>query len=121
MGVSISRRTDLGDIIVRMATSTAMGDVAARLEAITDPCGICISGTVRDHIGDRLDVIFDDMGDQNLKKIARPVRATRTVSLDRDTRHAPVPTKAPPVVTLPNKPSIASCRSRTERRSCRNT
>jgi hypothetical protein len=44
------------------------------LEALAEPGGICISGTVRDHIGDRLELDFDDLGDQNLKNIARPVR-----------------------------------------------
>jgi adenylate cyclase len=49
-------------------------NVAAGLEAISEPGGICISGTVRDHIGDRLDLVFDDLGEQALKNIARPVR-----------------------------------------------
>jgi len=49
-------------------------NVAARLESIAEPGGICISGTVRDHIGDRLDLTFDDLGDQSLKNIARPIR-----------------------------------------------
>ena len=70
---------NLGDIIIA-EDNDIHGDgvnVAARLEGIADPGGICISGTVRDHIGDRLDLAFDDMGEQKLKNIARPLRVYR--------------------------------------------
>src|ERR1051326_7320278 len=51
---------NLGDIIVEEGDIHGDGvNVAARLEALADPGGICVSGTVRDHIGDRLDVMFD--------------------------------------------------------------
>ena len=54
---------NLGDIIVEEGDIHGDGvNVAARLEAISEPGGICISGTVRDHIGDRLDLAFDDIG-----------------------------------------------------------
>jgi TolB-like protein/Tfp pilus assembly protein PilF len=46
-----------------------------RLEGLAAPGGICVSGTVRDHIGDRLPYAFEDMGEQSVKNIARPVRA----------------------------------------------
>ena len=49
-------------------------NVAARLEALAEPGGICISGTVRDHIGDRLPYAFVDKGEQSVKNIVRPVR-----------------------------------------------
>src|SRR6185437_3911878 len=49
-------------------------NVAARLEAFGEPGGICISGRVREHVGDRLPYTFQDMGDQRVKNIARPVR-----------------------------------------------
>jgi adenylate cyclase len=45
-----------------------------RLEGLAAPGGICVSGTVRDHIGDRLPYAFEDMGEQSVKNIARPVR-----------------------------------------------
>src|SRR5947199_1673611 len=67
---------NLGDIIIA-EDNDIHGDgvnVAARLEGIAEPGGICISGTVRDHIGDRLNLAFDDLGDQALKNIARPLR-----------------------------------------------
>jgi adenylate cyclase len=50
-------------------------NIAARLEGLAAPGGICVSGTVRDHIGDRLPYAFEDMGEQNVKNIARSVRA----------------------------------------------
>src|SRR5438034_3041914 len=46
----------------------------ARLEGLAEPGGVCVSGTVRDHIGDRLPYAFEDMGEQSVKNIARPVR-----------------------------------------------
>src|SRR5256886_11116281 len=79
---------------------------AARLESIAEPGGICISGTVRDHIGDRLDLTFDDLGDQSLKNIARPVRIYRVRVADAPTTTASSK-PAPPALALPDKPSIA--------------
>jgi len=97
---------NLGDIIVEDGDIHGDGvNVAARLEALAEPGGICVSGTVRDHIGDRLDVTFDDLGDQNLKNIARPVKVYRVRVAD-----APItaPTSKPmPNPALPDKPSIA--------------
>jgi class 3 adenylate cyclase len=66
----------VGDIIVQR--DNLFGDavnVAARLEALAEPGGICVSGTVRDYIGDRLPCSFDDIGEQSVKNIAQPVRA----------------------------------------------
>jgi adenylate cyclase len=50
-------------------------NIAARLEALAAPGGICISRTVRDHIGDRLPYTFDYIGEQSVKNIAQPVHA----------------------------------------------
>jgi adenylate cyclase len=62
---------NLGDIIVEDDDIHGDGvNVAARLEARSEPGGICLSGTVRDHIGDRLDLAVDDLGEQALKNIA---------------------------------------------------
>src|SRR5262249_14510759 len=61
-------------------------NVAARLETIAKPGGIAVSGAVRDYVGNRLDVRFDDMGEQTLKNIERPVRAY-SVSLDLPSVH----------------------------------
>ena len=66
---------NLGDVIVEEHDIFGDGvNVAARLEALAEPGGICISGTVRDHIGDRLPYAFEDMGERSIKNIARPVR-----------------------------------------------
>src|SRR6516164_5542804 len=66
---------NLGDVIVD--NDDIFGDgvnVAARLEALAKPGGICISRTVRDQIRDRLPYAFEDLGEQAVKNIARPVR-----------------------------------------------
>jgi adenylate cyclase len=66
---------NLGDIIVD--SDDIFGDgvnVAARLEALAEPGGICISRVVRDQIRDKLSYAFEDMGEQSIKNIARPVR-----------------------------------------------
>src|SRR5271155_2885766 len=66
---------NLGDVIVEEHDIFGDGvNVAARLEALAQPGGICISRTVRDHIRDKLAYQFDDMGEQSVKNIARPVR-----------------------------------------------
>jgi adenylate cyclase len=67
---------NLGDVIIDGGDIYGDGvNIAARLEALAEPGGICISRTVRDHIGDRLPYTFDDMGEQIVKNIAQPVRA----------------------------------------------
>jgi adenylate cyclase len=67
---------NLGDVIIDGGDIYGDGvNIAARLEALAEPGGICISRTVRDHIGDRLPYTFDDMGEQIVKNIAQPIRA----------------------------------------------
>jgi TolB-like protein/class 3 adenylate cyclase/Tfp pilus assembly protein PilF len=67
---------NLGDIIVDGDDIYGDGvNIAARLEALAEPSGICISRTVRDHIRDKLSYAFEDMGEQRVKNIARPLRA----------------------------------------------
>jgi adenylate cyclase len=66
---------NLGDVIVE--DDDIFGDgvnVAARLEALAEPSGICISGTVYDQIRDKVPCAFEDLGEQSVKNIARPVR-----------------------------------------------
>ena len=66
----------LGDIIVEGTNLFGDGvNIAARLEALAEPGGICLSGAVRDQIGTRLPVAFIPLGDQRVKNIAEPVRA----------------------------------------------
>jgi adenylate cyclase len=67
---------NLGDIIADGDDIFGDGvNVAARLEALAEPGGICISRVVRDQIRDKLSYAFEDMGEQSVKNIARPVRA----------------------------------------------
>jgi len=66
---------NLGDVIVEASDIYGDGvNVAARLEALAEPGGICISRVVRDQIRDRLPYPFEDKGEQNVKNIARPLR-----------------------------------------------
>jgi adenylate cyclase len=76
---------NIGDIIVQ--NDDVFGDgvnVAARLEGLADPGGICISRSARDQIRDRLDYILEDMGEVAVKNIARPVRVFKLLA-DGDT------------------------------------
>ncbi len=89
---------NLGDVIIDEGDIYGDGvNVAARLEALAEPGGICISGTVRDHVGERLDLAYDDLGERHVKNIARPVHVYR-IRLDR-----PSVASAPP---RPEKPSL---------------
>src|SRR6266513_3062331 len=72
MGVNV------GDVIVQGEDIFGDGvNVAARLESIAAPGGVTISGPAHDHIGNRLDLVFEDMGEQTLKNIERPIRVYR--------------------------------------------
>jgi TolB-like protein/class 3 adenylate cyclase/Flp pilus assembly protein TadD len=100
---------NLGDIIIA-EDDDIHGDgvnVAARLEGIAEPGAICISGTVRDHIGDRLDLMFEDMGEQSLKNIARPVRVYRVRQGNDERAPSASLVETTPILALPDKPSIA--------------
>ena len=64
-----------GDIVVDEGDIFGDGvNVAARLEALADPGGICVSARVQEDATGKLDIKFDDLGEQSLKNIARPVR-----------------------------------------------
>ena len=91
---------NLGDIIRDGRDIFGDGvNIAARLEALAAPGGICVSGVVHDQVRDKLDLAFEDMGEQQVKNIARPVHVWR---LRLGTKPA---SAAPPA--LPDKPSIA--------------
>src|SRR5437762_3090459 len=73
---------NVGDVIVEGEDILGDGvNVAARLESIAPPGGIALSQAVRDHVGKRLDLVFEDMGERRLKNIERPIRVYN-VSLD---------------------------------------
>src|ERR1700756_3775541 len=66
---------NLGDVIADGDDIYGDGvNIAVRLEGLAAPASVCISGTVRDHIGGRLPYAFEDMGEQSVKNIARAVR-----------------------------------------------
>jgi TolB-like protein/class 3 adenylate cyclase/Tfp pilus assembly protein PilF len=68
----------LGDVIVEGANLFGDGvNIAARLQSIAEPGGICVSGAVRDQIGVRLPIALAALGEQRVKNIARPIRAFR--------------------------------------------
>ena len=91
---------NLGDVIVEEHDIFGDGvNVAARLEAAAEPGGICVSRVVRDQVRDKLDFAFEDMGEQQVKNIARPVRVYRIPLAEMARAKAPLP--------LPDKPSIA--------------
>ena len=69
---------NLGDVIIEDDDIYGDGvNVAARLEGLSEPGGVCISGTVFDQVKGKLDLTFDDLGPQEVKNIAEPVRAYR--------------------------------------------
>jgi TolB-like protein/class 3 adenylate cyclase len=95
---------NLGDIIIDGDDIYGDGvNVAARLEGLAEPNGICVSRVVRDQVRDRLDLAFEDMGEQQVKNIARPVRVFRVTA---PALGQPTPS-AKPSLALPDKPSIA--------------
>jgi adenylate cyclase len=97
---------NLGDVIVEGDDLYGDGvNIAARIEALADAGGVLVSNTVHDHVRDRLPFVFEDLGEQQVKNIARPVRIFRV----RDTGGAANTPTAPasPALPLPDKPSIA--------------
>jgi adenylate cyclase len=97
---------NLGDIIIDEGDIYGDGvNVAARLEALAEPGGICLSGAAHEQVRDKLDLTFEDLGEQSVKNIARPVRVyrVRDASAAAGSRSEP----ASPVPLLPDKPSIA--------------
>jgi adenylate cyclase len=95
---------NVGDIIEKDGDIFGDGvNIAARLEGIAEPGGICVSGRVQEDVAGKIDPAFEDAGEHALKNIARPVRVYR---LRPQTAGGPSPS-AQPTPSLPNKPSIA--------------
>src|SRR5262249_8668171 len=94
---------NLGDIIVDGDDIFGDGvNIAARLEVLAEPGGICVSDDAFHQVRGKIDVLFVDMGPQSLKNIDQPVHAWRWSSSGQSVAHA-----APPSLALPDKPSIA--------------
>lgn len=71
---------NLGDVIVEQDDIFGDGvNVAARLEAMAEPGGICVSAAVRDQVADRLNVGYADLGDQQVKNISRPIHVFKVL------------------------------------------
>ena len=99
---------NLGDIIVDEDDIFGDGvNVAARLEALAEPGGICISRVVRDQIRDKLPYAFESMGEQQVKNIARPIRVYAL--------SASAVAALPPVAALPVRPRSKCQRARPRR------
>ncbi len=113
---------NVGDVIAEGLQIYGDGvNIAARLESLAEPGGICISGTVYDHVENKLALIYESQGEQMVKNIAKPVRVYRVV-MDSEAAHrsggVPLhspspggqsPEGTPPIaqLALPDKPSIA--------------
>ena len=97
---------NLGDVIEDRGDIYGDGvNIAARLESLADPGGICISGSVHDAIGNKLALGYESMGEQQVKNIDKPVRAYRVLLTPArdDADKAP----RPAALELPDRPSIA--------------
>ena len=109
-GVPVDRRMlfrigiNLGDILIE--GDDILGDgvnIAARLEGIAEPGGICISSSAYDQVRGKVAVEFTDLGEQSLKNIARPIRAYAVGPSTNAHQTAPLPSSAPrlSLVVLP--------------------
>jgi adenylate cyclase len=92
---------NFGELIIDSGDFWGDGvNIAARLEALAEPGGISVSGRVQEDAHGKLDIVFEDTGEHQLKNITRPVRVYRV----RFEGEAP---KSAPVLPLPSKPAIA--------------
>ncbi len=100
---------NLGDVVIDGDDIQGDGvNVAARLEALADPGGICISGKVYEEVRDRIDVPFEDKGEQEFKNIDRPVRVWHWVAGASDLTAGAGQDVADTPLHLTDKPSIAA-------------
>jgi adenylate cyclase len=98
----------LGDV-VEESDGDLMGDgvnIAARLEGIGEPGGVCLSGAVYEQVRGKLREEFLDLGERELKNIARPIHVYRVV-MDQDDARSGAFAKSKPRLALPDRPSIA--------------
>ncbi|MBV8591727.1 MAG: tetratricopeptide repeat protein, partial [Acetobacteraceae bacterium] len=94
---------NVGDVVVEDGDIFGDGvNVAARLEGLAQPGGICVAARVQEDAVGKLDLPFEDIGEQQLKNIARPIRAYRVITSAR-----PVAPQVSTSLPLPDKPSIA--------------
>jgi adenylate cyclase len=102
--LSLRIGVNLGDVIAEGGDIFGDGvNVAARLEGMAEPGGVIVSAAVHEHVEEKTPLSFEDLGEQRLKNIARPVRVFRLVPAGAV---RPAPTRRP-ALALPDKPSIA--------------
>jgi hypothetical protein len=94
---------NIGDVIVEAHDIFGDGvNIAARLEGVAEPGGICISQTVLNHARDKVSFEVEDAGEQTLKNIARPVHVYRIII--EPSRRPATPKPEIPALALPDKP-----------------
>jgi len=101
---------NVGDIIIEDGDIFGDGvNIAAQLEALAEPGGICLSAAAHEQVRDRLDIAFDDLGEQQVKNITRPVHAFAVCLGPRASgpRAGETPAFQPTPLPLPDKPSLA--------------
>ncbi len=96
---------NVGDIVTQDEDIFGDGvNIAARLESIADPGGICVSQRVQEDTAGKTEIIFQDMGERELKNIARPIRV---YSVNWGGAPAAPAARASPALSVPVKPSLA--------------
>jgi len=99
---------NLGDVIVEGRDLYGDGvNIAARLEGLAEPGGICISQTVLNHARGKIAFDVDDLGEQALKNIVQPIHVYRLLLDSSRSSTASVSRSSKPALALPDKPSIA--------------
>jgi len=99
---------NLGDVIVEGRDLYGDGvNIAARLEGLAEPGGICISQTVLNHARGKIAFDVDDLGEQALKNIVQPIHVYRLLLDSSRSSTASVSRSSKPAPALPDKPSIA--------------
>ena len=99
----------LGDVIVEGGDLYGNGvNVAVRMQTLAAPGSICISGNVHEHVGNALDIAFDDLGEQNVKNLDRPIRCYRVHAMRlNEPMEDPTARAVASPPALPDTPSIA--------------
>lgn len=91
----------LGDVIAEDGDVYGDGvNVAARIEGLASPGGVVISGMVHDNVGSRLDLAYEDLGEQQLKNIVRPIRVYRLVTASRTAVRTAQPAGTKPSIAV---------------------
>lgn len=100
---------NVGDIVVEGEDIYGDGvNIAARLEGLAEPGGVCVRRNVRNQVHDKLDLTFEDLGDVLVKNIAEPIRAYKII-LDERAERLVTPIMTPPRGRVAYRVTIAAC------------